>query len=134
MAVGAKRPCTWSGCTALVSGASSRCEQHPHQSDRHRREADRARGSARERGYTSVWEKARAGFLALHPLCAECQRNNRLTAAKIVDHIVPHKGDKVAFWQRSNWQPLCKPCHDRKTATEDGGWGRAVAPREQGGE
>nr|WP_292832122.1 HNH endonuclease signature motif containing protein [Mesorhizobium sp.] len=28
------------------------------------------------------------------------------------------------FWDRSNWQPLCKPCHDRKTATSDGGFGR----------
>jgi len=26
------------------------------------------------------------------------------------------------FWSRSNWQPLCKPCHDRdKQAIEKGG-------------
>jgi 5-methylcytosine-specific restriction protein A len=42
----------------------------------------------------------------------------------VVDHIVPHKGEKVAFWNRANWQPLCKRCHDIKTATEDGGFGR----------
>lgn len=40
-------------------------------------------------------------------------------AATVVDHIIPHKGDQYLFWDRSNWQPLCKLCHDRKTATED---------------
>jgi 5-methylcytosine-specific restriction protein A len=25
------------------------------------------------------------------------------------------------FWDEDNWQALCKPCHDRKTAVE-GRW------------
>ena len=29
------------------------------------------------------------------------------------------RGDPKIFWDRSNWQPLCKKCHDRKTMTED---------------
>ncbi|MCT9125512.1 HNH endonuclease [Cupriavidus gilardii] len=45
----------------------------------------------------------------------------------MVDHIVPHKGDSKLFWSRSNWQALCKPCHDRKAATEDGGFGGGAA-------
>jgi 5-methylcytosine-specific restriction endonuclease McrA len=32
--------------------------------------------------------------------------------ADVVDHIVPHKMDKALFWDRSNWQPLCKWHHD----------------------
>lgn len=53
-----------------------------------------------------------------------------MVAATIVDHKVPHKGDKALFWDSTNWQSLCKPCHDRKTAREDGGFGRAsVRPR-----
>ena len=43
--------------------------------------------------------------------------------AREVDHIEPHKGDDTLFWDQDNWQPLCKPCHSRKTATEDGGFG-----------
>lgn len=31
----------------------------------------------------------------------------------------PHRGDQKLFWDESNWQALCKPCHDRKTWTED---------------
>jgi 5-methylcytosine-specific restriction protein A len=47
-------------------------------------------------------------------------------AATVVDHIIPHQGDMTLFWDAdSNWQSLCKTCHDRKTATEDGGFGRA---------
>ncbi|HSH84369.1 MAG TPA: HNH endonuclease signature motif containing protein [Guyparkeria sp.] len=42
-----------------------------------------------------------------------CQQIGRVTAATVVDHIVPHQGNKELFWDRSNWQPLCAPCHDR---------------------
>lgn len=28
------------------------------------------------------------------------------------------------FWDKvNNWMGLCKPCHSKKTATEDGGFG-----------
>lgn len=47
-----------------------------------------------------------------------------LTPATVVDHVIPHKGDKKFFWDENNWQPLCKRHHDIKTATEDGGFGR----------
>ena len=50
------------------------------------------------------------------PLCAECERQGRVTAATVVDHIVPHKGDKAMFWGSGNWQGLCAPCHNAKTA------------------
>ena len=82
------------------------------------------RGSAHERGYSAAWQRARAGFLRSHPLCTKHAAKGETVAASVVDHIVPHKGDKVLFWEHDNWQALCKPCHDRKTATEDGGFGR----------
>lgn len=115
----APHPCTYPGCTALVS-AGSRCQQHERQI---RRETDARRGSARERGYTTAWQKAREAFLRAHPLCAVCAP--RVTPAIVVDHIQPHRGDRALFWDRSNWQPLCKPCHDAKTAREDGGFANA---------
>ncbi|MGE0857793.1 MAG: HNH endonuclease [Gammaproteobacteria bacterium] len=86
------------------------------------------RDSARARGYTNKWEKARAAFLRVHPLCVACEReDHQLTSATVVDHVIPHKGDTVLFWDSSNWQALCKRHHDRKTATEDGGFGRPRA-------
>lgn len=87
---------------------------------------DDRRGTSTERGYDSRWRKARLGFLAKHPLCEECNRQGRIVAATVVDHVVPHCGDQVLFWQRSNWEAKCKSCHDRKTAREDGGFGNRL--------
>jgi 5-methylcytosine-specific restriction protein A len=82
------------------------------------------RGSAHERGYGIRWQVARVAHLRDHPLCVRCLALGDTTAANVVDHIKPHKGDQALFWQRDNWQSLCKRCHDYKTATEDGGFGR----------
>ncbi|WP_328812721.1 HNH endonuclease [Paradesulfitobacterium ferrireducens] len=73
----------------------------------------------KEKGYDSRWRQARARFLKTHPLCVKCLENGRLEKATVVDHIVPHRGNQVLFWDESNWQSLCKKCHDRKTRTED---------------
>lgn len=62
--------------------------------------------------YNSRWRKARETFLAQHPLCVMCQKDGGLTPAMVVDHIQPHRGDSQLFWDSSNWQPLCKRCHD----------------------
>jgi len=80
-----------------------------------RKAADAARPSAQERGYTSKWSAARTAYLARHPLCAEHERHGRTVAACVVDHIIPHRGDQKLFWDKANWQSLCKPCHDKKT-------------------
>lgn len=79
------------------------------------RAADRKRGSPRERGYDSRWDRARKAFLAAHPLCVLHALADMVVPATVVDHIVPHRGDRALFWDRKNWQPLCETCHNRKT-------------------
>ena len=74
---------------------------------------------ASKRGYGSRWQKASKAYLQSHPLCVACVKMGRYTKATVVDHIVPHRGDQKLFWDQSNWQALCKKCHDRKTLTED---------------
>lgn len=76
-----------------------------------------------QRGYGGKWQRARLGYLAKHPLCMMCEAENRVTAANVVDHIVPHRGNMTVFWDTTNWQPLCTPCHNAKTAKEQGGIG-----------
>lgn len=71
------------------------------------------------RGYDSKWRTARNRFLKVNPLCIRCKDEDRLVKATVVDHIKPHRGDKNLFWDKSNWQALCKRCHDKKTMTED---------------
>ncbi len=84
-------------------GARSREERAQEYDDR--------RGSASERGYTWEWAKARADFLVANPLCVRCLARGLTVRATVVDHIKPHKGDPVLFWDRSNWQSLCGPDH-----------------------
>lgn len=70
---------------------------------------DRRRRTAHQRLYTYEWRKARAEFLCAHPVCAmpDCGQ-----PATTVDHIIPHRGDDVVFWNQANWQPLCTHCHN----------------------
>jgi len=53
-----------------------------------------------ERGYGYAWQQARARHLSANPLCVYCLRDNRVEPANVVDHKVPHRGDKVLFWCR----------------------------------
>ena len=105
-----RRPCRFPGCPNLCDSGVY-CREHLQYS------TDRVRGSADARGYNAEWRRARKAFLQKHPLCAECRQNGRLTPATVVDHIIPHRGDRTLFWDENNWQPLCKGCHDQKTGS-----------------
>ncbi|MFG0755366.1 HNH endonuclease signature motif containing protein [Pseudomonas sp. TYF_14] len=118
-----QRPCRASGCRALHRNATGYCDSHVDQLKSFVREKPRESSTAR--GYGYKWQQARAGYLAKHPLCIKCQARGLVVAATDVDHIEPHKGDMTLFWDRSNWQALCGPCHSTKTASEDGGFGNS---------
>jgi hypothetical protein len=76
-------------------------------------EATTPRVSARERGYTNRWDKASAAFRSDNPLCIGCKAVGRIVAAKVTDHIVPHKGDVHLMWDaQDNWQSACAWHHD----------------------
>jgi len=68
----------------------------------------------------SRWRRKRAEFLNHNRLCRICEGRGELTLARVVDHIRPHRGDRRLFWDASNWQPLCKPCHDNVKRREEG--------------
>ena len=105
-----KRPCRYPGCPNLCEKGTY-CAEHQGESP------ERWRGSAAERGYGADWRKSRRRFLASNPLCAACLKRGVLTPATVVDHIVPHRGAQRLFWDESNWQALCKQCHDCKTGS-----------------
>ncbi len=84
-----------------------------------KREFDRFRESSTARGYGHAWRKARKGHIRNHPICVLCWLEGIVTPATVVDHIKPHRGDPKLFWDRNNWQSLCKRHHDSKTARED---------------
>lgn len=104
--------CSHPGCPALVPFGTKYCEIHRQKHPEEMR-------SASSRGYGKAWQRESKRFLQEHPLCVQCERQGRYVKATVVDHIVPHRGDQNLFWDRDNWQPLCKQCHDRKTLQEE---------------
>lgn len=61
---------------------------------------------------TARWQRLRRTHLASSPLCVMCLEENRVEAASVVDHIKPHKGDEVLFFDAGNLASLCKSHHD----------------------
>jgi len=70
------------------------------------------RGSAQQRGYDARWAKASRAFLAAHPLCRGCAALGRIEPATLTDHVIPHRGNTVRFWDEVGWQPSCAWHHD----------------------
>lgn len=66
---------------------------------------------------SQAWRRCRHAYLAEHPLCAECEKQGRVAAARVVDHIRPinEGGDKFDF---DNLQGLCDKCHNKKSGRE----------------
>lgn len=111
----AKKVCNEPDCSILTH--SRFCPQHT-------RIHDRKRGTAAERGYTGkAWERTRRRVFARD--LYKCQSCGRLVMGKgeaHCDHIVPKEAGGSD--DDTNLQTLCRTCHSRKTATEDGGFGR----------
>ena len=103
------RPPRLCSCGRVVAyGVRCECQREATRARNARHDLNRP--SARERGYGSAWRTARAAFLQAHPLCSHPGCRARAT---VVHHSVPHRGDMTIFWDRTLWQPLCQPHHDR---------------------
>ncbi|WP_308282424.1 HNH endonuclease [Clostridium estertheticum] len=79
------KPCKHSRCPKLTDGSYK--ELHVN---------DRA--NATGRGYDNWWRTARNRFLKVNPLCGKYKELGKLKKANVVDHIKPHRGDKILFW------------------------------------
>lgn len=64
--------------------------------------------------HTARWTRLSRVYRAAHPLCAECQRQGRITPATCVDHITPWPICQDNFFDEANLQALCDKCnHDK---------------------
>lgn len=57
------------------------------------------------------WKVLSYDFLKRNPKCTFCGAKSQVT-----DHITPHKGNVMMFFDVNNLQPLCKRCHDSDKA------------------
>ena len=48
-------------------------------------------------------------FTCQQPGCRKIEGN---TSQLVCDHIKPHRGSELLFWDEANLQTMCKPCHD----------------------
>lgn len=105
------RPCL--RCGKATTNANRYCDAHKHIAEERERKArkaaDERRGTAAQRGYDSRWRKAREGYLRSHPLCAECERQGRVTPATVVHHIDHNQWNN----DPSNYEALCRECHEK---------------------
>ena len=112
--------CVRPSCRELAMPRRNLCARHVRERIARERERkvrlDGRRPSPALRGYGPRWRAARMRFLQEHQQCSACGAR-----AVVVDHVVPHRGDPVLFWDRSNWQALCLRCHNAKTAREVAG-------------
>lgn len=96
-----RRACAYPGCGSLAVPGTHRCADHATHYDDNR-------PSAARRGYDRRWRRLRKYYLSKHPVCVRCGR-----PATEVDHIIPLADGGTHH--EDNLQPLCKPCHSRKT-------------------
>ena len=106
MPLAPKRYCVYPGCSTLVN--AGRCAPHAVALEHTRRNRD-----VRKWYYTLQWSALRKAVLV--EACYTCAACGQVQLALEVDHIVKHDGDPGKFWDRSNLQALCAPCHTRKT-------------------
>ncbi|NLC02720.1 MAG: HNH endonuclease [Tissierellia bacterium] len=112
------KPCKHPLCPNLTEG---------YYCDEHKDMEYKPKQSKYKKLYSSTrWQQLRQYRLNTQPLCVECLKHNRYTPATVVDHMKPHKGNEKLFYDLKNLQSMCKSCHDRKTAKEDGRWKRRV--------
>lgn len=122
MASEPKRICT--GCNQIVLGPCPRCSKTATRQDNQRRRST-PEGKADKAFYDSpAWRRLRAYKLSINPCCEECERQGSdAVAARHVDHVVSRREAPEREYDIGNLRSLCVPCHSRKTATEDGGFG-----------
>lgn len=110
--------CNITGCPNLTS--SGRCTDHQQQ-------ADRARGTAADRGYTSPQHHAfREAVLARDPYCV-VRAPGCTTWSTVADHHPTSRRDLIAAGKNPNdpkhGRGVCARCHNRETArNQPGGW------------
>ena len=93
----------------------------------------RRRGTRQEQGYTNEWLARARDYRKRNPLCVKCTQRGKVTPCQCVDHIVPHRGDPVLFWDENNWQSLCNPCHNGPKRREEEAARRAARDRARPG-
>jgi 5-methylcytosine-specific restriction enzyme A len=106
------------GCKSYALHLMSYCQKHEdeHIAERNKKRNDNDnRPPSSERGYDWLWNKLRDRYIKNNPLCAHCLKEQRITDAQMVDHIIPIAVRQDLRLSEDNLQSLCLSCHTIKT-------------------
>jgi 5-methylcytosine-specific restriction enzyme A len=94
---------------------------------RERFDTERANDPIRRLYQTKIWRAVRRIVLARDPFCMIHPVDAAPVLSRVVHHVIAarkyvdqHGGDESFFFDESNLQGVCKPCHDATTARECG--------------
>ncbi len=105
----------------VITAAGTLCPCRARRRQAAKAQADARRPNAAARGYDGKWRRESREWLSRpeHRVCARCKK----APATVVHHIIPHRLGRARteaerqvalklFMRRSNWLPVCQPCHD----------------------
>lgn len=107
------RICSILGCKNPKTFRSGYCVEHGGGPTDKTRENAKLYNSAK-------WKATREQQRSLHPLCARCLCEGRVTQTAHIDHVFPHRRDQGRF-MANLFQGLCHSCHTLKTIEESKG-------------
>jgi 5-methylcytosine-specific restriction protein A len=61
----------------------------------------------------AAWHRRARRQLQCEPLCAMCLSEGKIVAARIADHVEPHRNVPQKFWAGA-LQSLCPHCHESR--------------------
>jgi 5-methylcytosine-specific restriction protein A len=78
------------------------------------------KSTADPRYKTNRWKVYSYQYRQKNPLCAICDKENKVSASELVDHII-RVNFGGSFYDKRNHQALCRTCHDLKSFKERNG-------------
>lgn len=111
-----KRPCSHPGCPELVDGRF--CKKHEKEYNRNYEKYKR--DPKTHKRYGKAWRAIRKRYVAEHPLCEMCLKENRMTKVEEVHHILPLS--RGGTNDEDNLMSLCKSCHSKIHAKSGDRW------------
>ncbi|WIF95133.1 HNH endonuclease [Caminicella sporogenes] len=127
-----KKICNEYGCNKIIDYTEIYCKEHKKINDQRKkqRKKERLKNYDNKRKNSKEWKfykskewlyARRAALVRDNYLCQHCLKNNRITLADMVHHIIPIKEDFSKRLQLSNLISLCNSCHEKIHRKKGGG-------------